>query len=219
MPSKKCPYCNETFPLTFGTSFKETIYFNKGSGVPERDSDVQLSICKCPNCHQYLINIEGIGDAVSDVNLQVRPLSSAIQFPEYVPEGIRQDYEEACAIVNLSPKASATLSRRCIQSMIRDFWNITDKTLMKEIDLLEYKIPATQKKVLQSLRQIGNIGAHPETDVNTIIDVEPKDAGKLIKVIEFFIDKWYIDRHEQECLFDEINTMNSEMQAKRFFEE
>ncbi|MCB1884663.1 MAG: DUF4145 domain-containing protein [Geminicoccaceae bacterium] len=29
----------------------------------------------------------------------------------------------------MSPKASATLSRRCLQSMIRDFWTISKDTL------------------------------------------------------------------------------------------
>jgi hypothetical protein len=47
--------------------------------------------------------------------------------PDYIPEQIKDDYYEACSILNLSPKASATLARRCLQGMIRDFWGITKK--------------------------------------------------------------------------------------------
>src|SRR5262245_15553479 len=35
------------------------------------------------------------------------PDSTAAAFPEYVPEGIREDYTEACRIATLSPKAAA----------------------------------------------------------------------------------------------------------------
>lgn len=218
MLNTKCPYCGQPIPISSSTFCEQSSWFMT-NGNFNQDSLIKTVFYKCPTCDEYVIRVKGAGSAVSDVDVQIRPLSSANKYPEYIPESIRNDYEEACAIVNLSPKASATLSRRCLQGMIRDFWDITDKTLAKEISLLEDKVPATQRKVLQSLRQIGNIGAHPEADVNTIIDIEPKDAGKLIRVIEFFIDKWYIDRHEQECLFDEINAMNSEMQTKRFSEE
>jgi len=40
------------------------------------------------------------------------PPSSAKPQPDYIPEPIRNDYFEACAIRDLSPKASATIIRR-----------------------------------------------------------------------------------------------------------
>ena len=50
------------------------------------------------------------------------PPSQAKTFPTYIPQAIRDDYREACLILDLSPKASATLARRCLQGMLRDFW-------------------------------------------------------------------------------------------------
>ena len=52
------------------------------------------------------------------------PASKAKVFPDYIPVAIRDDYTEACAIKDLSPKASATLARRALQGMIRDFWQV-----------------------------------------------------------------------------------------------
>lgn len=49
------------------------------------------------------------------------------QFPEYIPQQIRNDYQEACSIIKNSPKAAATLLRRCLQGMIHDFWGIKEK--------------------------------------------------------------------------------------------
>lgn len=224
MSSFKCPYCSVTMPITHETSESQFPCFEGSTGIknylaqgenPYLDSCLQIKFYKCPNCGEYTIFAIGKGRKVDNVYVKIKPISSARQFPQYIPEGIRNDYEEACAIVNLSPKASATLSRRCLQNMIRDFWEITGKNLYAEIEALDAVIPPTQKKVLHSLRQIGNIGAHPEADINTIIDIEPEDASKLIKVIEFFIDKWYIDRYEQEKLFDEINGTNDALQAQR----
>jgi hypothetical protein len=49
------------------------------------------------------------------------PESRAKEFPDYVPAAILDDYRQACRIASFSPKASATLARRCLQGMIRDF--------------------------------------------------------------------------------------------------
>ena len=128
---------------------------------------------------------------------------------------IRQDYEEAYAILNLSPKASATLSRRCLQGMIRDFWGITKNNLAAEIDALQDKIPAAQFAAINALRKIGNIGAHMEKDVNTIVDIEPEEAQKLIQLIEMLLKQWYIERHEQEKLYEDITKISADKQVAR----
>lgn len=223
MSEYQCPFCGTIIALDKSTVsryiadfvFSDVSLLARASKSPYSKESIRISFYKCPHCEKISITLQGIGDSVKDVFIHVHPQSSAKQFPDYVPIQIRKDYEEACAIVALSPKSSATLSRRCLQSMIRDFWGISKKTLYAEIEALEAVIPPTQKKVLHSLRGIGNIGAHPEADINTIIDIEPDDASKLIKVIEFFMNKWYVERHEQEKLFDEINGINDEMQSNR----
>lgn len=145
----------------------------------------------------------------------IQPKSLAKQFPEYVPKAVRNDYEEACAIVNLSPKASATLSRRCLQGMIRDFFQISKKNLYDEIDAIKPNIPAEQWAVLDGLRRIGNIGAHMEKDINLIIDIEPDEAQKLIKLIELLIQQWYIERHNQQQLYADIIGIDNSKQNLR----
>ena len=110
----------------------------------------------------------------------------------------------------LSPKASATLSRRCLQGMIRDFWKIKPSTLFKEIDQLEHKIPAMQWKVLDGIRRVGNIGAHMEKDINVIVDIDPGEAEKLLKVIEKLINDWYVERYETELLYGDIIAISAE---------
>lgn len=214
MNSYLCPYCRATIPLTRDTLRAKKYCFDNlaygGAYNPESPSLLELSIIQCPSCNEFIINIIGIGESVSDVDMMVRPLSNAIKFPDYVPLTIRQDYEEACAIQKLSPKSAATLLRRCLQAMIRDFWGIKNKkTLSKEIEALEDKVPAAQWKAIDAIRSIGNIGAHPERDINCIVDVEPGEVEKLIKLIEILIEQWYIDRHQQEQLYQDIQQISA----------
>ena len=88
--------------------------------------------------------------------------------------------------------------------MIHDFWDIHEKNLNAEITSLKDKVSPTLWEVLNGVRSIGNIGAHMEHDINKIVDIEPDEAIKLIKLIEFLIKEWYINRHEQEKLFADI---------------
>lgn len=224
MSGFQCPYCSMIMPITTDTTkvrypgfiSSEDKFHDINGKLVRKEACLEIKFYRCPNCEEYTVFAKGEGSKVSDVNTLIRPLSFAKQFPEYIPIAIRNDYEEACAIVNLSPKASATLSRRCLQGMIRDFWGITGKKrLIDEIDALEDKVPASQWKVLSSLRRIGNIGAHPEADVNLIIDIEPDDAQKLISVIELLIKQWYIERHEQEQLYADILALDEETTSQK----
>lgn len=219
MPGFTCPFCNHTMVLNTSTYDKRDISFDnfsRGERILDSKYTVRISLFRCPNCETVTTYAEYTGEDMPNKIIPIYPISTAKQFPDYVPDSIRTDYEEACAIVTLSPKASATLSRRCLQSMIRDFWQITGKKrLVDEIDALETKVPATQWKVLNSLRRIGNIGAHPEADVNLIIDIEPDDARKLIQVIELLIRQWYIERHEQEKLFSDILALDHETTSQK----
>jgi len=132
------------------------------------------------------------------------PNSVAKVFPEYIPLVLRNDYEEAAKILQLSPKASATLSRRCLQGIIRDFWKISKSRLIDEISAIEDKVDPLTWKSIDSVRKVGNIGAHLEKDINLIIDVEPKEANLLIQLIELLFEEWYIHRHERELKLNAI---------------
>lgn len=222
MSSFQCPFCSSSMAISDDTLCKRNVSFESQSGFiysrgPKENtsSTLELSFYKCPNCKQYTIFAKGVGPSVKDINTILNPQSLAKQFPNYIPEAIRQDYEEACAIVNLSPKASATLSRRCLQGMIRDFWGIKETNLSKAIGELEDKIPATQWRVIDGVRRIGNIGAHMEKDINLIVDIDSDEAQKLIKLIEHLLEQWYINRHEQELLYADIIGIDETKQSAR----
>ena len=150
------------------------------------------------------------------------PESLAKPQPDYIPEPIRQDYKEACQTLNLSPKASATLARRCLQGMIRDFCKISERTLSDEIDALqkqfsEGKLPhgidLESIEALDDARKIGNIGAHMQPDV--IIDVGHDEAASLINLIETLFADWYVARHQRKERFKELRATTETKEQQR----
>jgi hypothetical protein len=136
--------------------------------------------------------------------------------PEYIPTALRGDYAEACSIKDLSPKASATLVRRCLQGMIRDFCGVSKGTLGGEIDALRRKLDdgkapegVTHASIdaIDAVRSIGAIGAHMEKDIDLIVDVEPGEAQLLIELVETLFAEWYVARHQRNKRFAAIQAV------------
>lgn len=210
-----CPFCNAT---VLSNTIQRYFSYHGTSEEPSLNDACELLVSGtfCPNCCRTIFTAKYTGLKMpKNTIIPIYPLSPARQFPDYIPESIRQDYEEAYSILSLSPKASATLSRRCLQGMIRDFWKISERTLFEEITALKDKIPASQYQAIDALRQLGNIGAHMEKDTNLIIDIEPQEAQYLLKLIELLLQQWYVERHEQEKLYADIVDTNTIKQSCR----
>lgn len=224
-----CPHCGATSLLIESTyqeritSFKSDnpIYSATFSGEDIEESNdfrdtIRIGFFRCPGCKNHTINIFGIGTEVKGRFTRFQPKNSAKVYPEYIPQSIRNDYEEACGILELSPKASATISRRCLQGMIRDFWDVSGKRNLKdEIDAINDRVDPDVKIVLDALRQLGNIGAHPEKDINLIVDIEPGEAKILITFIEYLLEEWYIKQQKTKEMMDTIKQINDGKQLLR----
>lgn len=210
-----CPYCgiplsqqNDLSSIRIKDGITHAIYV-------DLDRYLQTYEYFCPICKNRTVLINGHGEQYEKINTILLPDSLAKQFPDYIPAPIRQDYEEAYKILNLSPKASATLSRRCLQGMIHDFWNIKERNLNCEITALKDKVTPAEWQVIDALRKLGNIGAHMEKDINTIVEIDEYEAEKLLKLIELLIEKWYINRHDTEELFSNIIGISEDKQNQR----
>jgi hypothetical protein len=143
------------------------------------------------------------------------PPSRAKAFPDYIPKPILEDYNEACLIVDLSPKASATLSRRCLQGIIRDYWTVKPGRLVDEIEAIKDKVDPDTWEAIDSVRRVGNIGAHMEAVINLIVDVEPNEAALLIGLIENLLKDWYVAREERKNRLQQIKSMADQKDAAR----
>jgi Domain of unknown function (DUF4145) len=152
------------------------------------------------------------------------PRGAAKSFPDYIPQPLREDYEEACLILNDSPKAAATLIRRCLQGMIRDFAGITKATLDLEIKALkealadgtaDRAITAESVEAIDHVRKIGNIGAHMEKDINLIVPVDPGEASQLIALVEMLFEEWYVARNTRQQRLAQIGSLSAAKELAR----
>lgn len=211
-----CPYCGRQQAFSYANvghsvnSFPEGLCSKKA--LDSEKIDVYHICCSNDSCKRIIISGRFLK---SGRQFDILPQYVHKIYPDYIPQQIRDDYAEAADIIELSPKAAATLFRRCLQGMIHDFWNIKDKNLYAEISQLKNKVSASMWNALDGLRKIGNIGAHMETDVNLIIDIDISEAKKLQKLIELLFDKWYITRHDEEALYNTITDTSNKKQAER----
>jgi hypothetical protein len=230
-----CPYCE--LPQVIAEERIEQKWYNQhvdGWARPQsRPSVLIRTIIRANNACKELTLEVALGAYVPGPRdreispirgWQLLPLSSAKPQPDYIPKPIRDDYEEACAIRKLSPKASATMTWRCLQGMIRDFCGISKKRLIDEISDLRKRVregnaPAGVQsdsvEAIDHVRGIGNIGAHMEADINVIVDVDPDEAQILIDLVETLFEEWYVAREVRQKRFNKIKEIADDKKAAK----
>ena len=96
-----------------------------------------------------------------------------------------------------SPEASAALSRRCLQQILRDKAQVQyPNNLARAIEevVSNPRLPTDLADSLDAVRNIGNFGAHPNKSLNTgeIVEVEPGEAEWSLEVIELLFDYYFV---------------------------
>ena len=116
--------------------------------------------------------------------------------PTEVQPEFAKDYEESCAILELSPNASAALSRRCLQRILREKAGVSHGTLYSEIQaaMKANTFPSHIAELLDVPRKVGNVAAHPTKNTTTeaIMDVEPWEATWCLEIIEALFDHYFV---------------------------
>ena len=226
----QCPFCGRHVSLTNASHCSRKSYVETSDEGKDGDLNYELFYVVCPNpeCKEYTLHIgfyqrERIednygrpkyinGDLI--LQYQIRPRGSAKPFPDFIPKPLREDYAEACLILQDSPKASATLFRRCLQGFIRRYYRITKHTLYDEIKELESTLPPDLWEAVDSIREIGNVGAHSEKDVSKIVDVPPEAANALRELIELLFEETYIKDHQRKQRIKKANEAAQDVKSQ-----
>ena len=108
--------------------------------------------------------------------------------------------------------------------MIRDFCGISERTLKREIDKLSALsasgdlpkgVSEDAIEAIDSIRSVGNIGAHMESDINVIVDIDPDEAKLLIALIEQLFEEWYVARYNREQRLEKVKELAKQKEAER----
>jgi Domain of unknown function (DUF4145) len=210
----KCPHCT----TSIHESWAESTVYTKNEKGSLTGTAWRIQYMGCPECKNSILQL---GRGQFSPNGYVGP-QSWIQFyptdmarppvPKEVPADIAKDYTEAAKVLRLSPKASAALSRRCLQSVLRAAGH-TQKDLAKQIDeaLAETgtkALPSGLHMIVDTIRNLGNFAAHKITDQTTlqIIDVEPTEAEYCLDVLDAVFDHYYVKPAQAKAIKDALNT-------------
>lgn len=222
-----CPHCEHAAFITNEQNVRRgTVALSLDNAEGQMVTSVTYIVCPNPECKKTTVDLlltngsPRVGGSINAwgqefARQRLLPPSYARPLPDYIPQAVRDDYFEACAIADLSPKAAATLARRALQGMVRDYHGIVKRTLNQELTALKGVVDPTVWKAIDAVRSVGNIGAHMEKDINVIVDVEPDEAVRLIRLIEMLVKEWYVARYEREQELAEIIALGDAKQAER----
>jgi len=151
----------------------------------------------CPECQRVITQLELIDPSGERRRQIVWPrTTNRPPCPPEVPDPFRSDYTQSALVLQDSPKASAALSRRCLQHILRDIAKVKATTLEKEINevIARNTLPTAIAADLDAVRHIGNFAAHPTKSQNTgeLIDVEPGEAEWNLEVVEALLDIYFV---------------------------
>ncbi len=145
-----CPFC--------GAYAKQEWYacspFGTGFSPPFRiDVQNNLFVCLCSHCSRYSIWFR---------EKKIYPISSSAPLPsEDMPEDVKEDYEEARSVVEVSPRSAAALLRLALQKLMIHLGE-SGKNLNDDIaNLVKRGLPVKIQKALDAVRVIGNNAVHP----------------------------------------------------------
>ncbi len=148
----------------------------------------------CSECERFIVRLDHMagGMWVSEL-VHPRGVTRAPLSPDVPPE-YAEDYREACLVLADSPKASAALSRRCLQQLLREQGGATPANLSDEIDQVMNTLPSHLGQAIDGVRNIGNFAAHPTKNTNTgeIVEVEPGEAEWLLDTLEGLFDFYFV---------------------------
>ncbi|MGR3295317.1 MAG: DUF4145 domain-containing protein [Candidatus Bathyanammoxibius sp.] len=198
----KCPHCLESFheENPDGTSAW-------GEKLIGDDYKTQRSILwiKCPACEKFIVYLQGYNYSdftheylpIDGTRVQIFPRGTArSSLPPEVPEVYASNYRDACNVLYASAKASAALSRRCLQHLLREKAGVKHSSLANEVDevIKSGELPSYLSKTIDALRNYGNFASHPikNTSTGEIIDVEPGEAEWLLETLEELFDFYFV---------------------------
>jgi hypothetical protein len=218
-----CPHCAQSVTMTDSDTQSSYKIVEIKTASKKEVVKIEWLAYKCPNPLCFMITLDliaGFGEwatprpggevrLVADLTEEGTPKRPvgigrfrfaprvARPLSKHVSLGIRADYEEACLIKDISPKASATLCRRALQGMIRDFWKVSKGRLAEELTTIKTNCDPELYDAMMSLKAIGNIGAHPERDTNLMIEVDEGEVESLLGLLQILDKEWYVARADR----------------------
>ena len=195
----KCPHC-----LVFFHDVWRSWYVNPSTSNRDCRAVFGVASTLCPECEQLIFRLER-----HQTKTIVYPKGTARPVPPEVEAEFANDFKEACLVIGDSEKASAALSRRCLQNLLHTEAKTKAKNLAGQIqEVIDLgKLPSHLANAIDGVRAIGNFAVHPIKSTNTgeVIEVEPGEAEWLLETLESLFDFYFVQPAKLEKKRDALN--------------
>ena len=210
----KCPHCLVTFHDDW-TYWSHPVGSDTWEQLYKDCTGVFAFITTlCPACERIICAVEVIRTprlaSSKPFRFIVYPKAAARPVPPEVEPAFTDDFKEACLVIGDSEKASAALSRRCLQKLLIEKAGAKEKAnLDSQIQVVidSGKLPSHLTEAIDAIRNIGNFAAHPIkiTQTGEVIDVEPGEAEWLLDTLEGLFDFYFVQPAILERKRDALN--------------
>lgn len=201
--SGTCPHCTvavrfEPCTASAGHASFQTYQFNCQT---PGGFHLMLSVAACPNCGKPIVRALHLtcpGDnKPRPLDMTLWPDTADRPVPmdvEAEAPGLAADFREGVAVLPKSKKASAALSRRCLQYVLTHKGGAKKRDLADQIDEVLPHLPTRLAENVDAIRNVGNFAAHPlkSTSSGQIVEVEDGEAEWLLDVLEDIFDHYYV---------------------------
>ena len=185
LKSFHCPHCGVLSEQTWSDRGVTCGYLQRqpnGQNVASSYPLENTAVAKCKHCNQFSLWYN---------EKMVYPLTGNVEMANSdLPDDIKNDYNEAKDIVNISPRGAAALLRLAIQKLCIHLGE-KGKNINDDIaSLVKKGLPKTMQQALDSVRVIGNNAVHPgKIDLNDKIDVAYALFGFVNVICEVLISQ------------------------------
>ena len=205
----KCPYCATTVHMNWSETALENIH-------PEESylkDGYAIQYGFCPECCNLVIQLQhgmSLGwdengcwiDQIDEEQPIYPRYATARKLHEFIPHQYAELFRESEEVNNISPRASATLSRYLLQMLLHEELHIHKRNLEEELEELEgmNNVPSKLVSMLQIMRKIANFGAHPKksTNSNEIVELEEGESAIMLDLLEEVFDYIFVKPKQQE---------------------
>ena len=173
LQSFTCPHCQTLSLMHFESHhFQEDINVSF-TNFPEIKN--KLNIARCCNCGKKIVWID---------NEYIYPNIVAEEVNPDLPESVKQLYNEAGLIYNLSPRAACALLRLAIEKLCHELGETADKINDNIAALVKKGLSPKVQKALDLVRVVGNNAVHPGKIAFDVDDITTaKSLMRLINMI------------------------------------
>lgn len=182
--SFNCPHCGAFSSQNWYATYFMVSGFKK---IPD------LDICICTHCNEY---------SLWRNEKMLFPMSGQAPLANSdMPIHIKEDYEEARNILNLSPRGSAALLRLAVQKLCKHLGESGENINQDIASLVNKGLPPKIQKSLDIVRVIGNDAVHPGT-LNLKDDLVT--ASKLFVLVNLIVDVMITQPKDIDELFESL---------------